>query len=478
MLRSLNTRLLLSYVAVILVCLTLVGLGLLLFVRTSPLWNRATALQLEAAARATMPLLPRPGSEGALTPDQLQLLLEQAAEAQGVRTLLLDENGTVLFDSAGTWTGSEFRWVARRARLSRGPRISGALTLPSGPPWTFVGEVIPDSRGARQIVLFTAPQSRLVLLAWFGENLLPPLIRAGAVALVLSALLALLISRSVAAPLKRVAQAAAAIAQGQIGARAPLSGPTEARSLAHSFNVMAAEVEATQQAQRDFIANVSHELKTPLTAIQGFSQALLDGTAGDPEAARRAAQVIHEEADRMRGMVNELLTLARFDAGQVQMARQRVALQTLLEGCVERLAPQAQAAQVHIDLEAPERVMVVGDRERLAQVFTNLLDNAVAHTPAGGSVRVRVPPPHEAGYVEIAVKDTGSGIPPEALSRIFERFYQVDPSRQRSRGAGLGLAITQEIVEAHGGTITVESVEGEGTTFLVRLPTTRTAPEP
>jgi len=233
---------------------------------------------------------------------------------------------------------------------------------------------------------------------------------------------------------------------------------------------MADQVEATRQSQRDFVANVSHELKTPLTSIQGFSQALLDGTASTPEATARAARIIHDEAERMRRLVDELLILARFDAGQMVMARDPVELGPLLRGCVEKLAPQAQAAGVALALDVPERLFVTGDTDRLAQVFTNLLDNALAHTPAGSKVVLAARPAEDRRAVEVAVADAGEGIPAGVLPRIFERFYQVDKSRRRSRGAGLGLAITKEIVEAHGGTITAESVVGLGTRFTVRLP--------
>ena len=171
----------------------------------------------------------------------------------------------------------------------------------------------------------------------------------------------------------------------------------------------------------------------------------------------------------MRRMVDELLLLARFDAGQMVLARDPIELGPLLQGCVEKLTPQAQAAQVALELDVPERLCVTGDADRLAQVFANLVDNGVAHTPAGGRVTVAACPVDEGSAAQVTVTDTGGGIPADALPRIFERFYQVDKARRRSRGAGLGLAITKEIVEAHGGTISAESVVGLGTRFVVRL---------
>jgi len=320
-------------------------------------------------------------------------------------------------------------------------------------------------------LLFIAPQTRLVLIRWFAENLLPPVIRAGVVASALSVLLAWIISRSVTAPIRRVAGAAEAIARGESGVQATVSGPTEVQALARSFNTMLAQVEAAQRSQQDFVANVSHELKTPLTSIQGFSQALLDGTASTPETVSRAAHIIHEEAKRMRRMVDELLTLARFDAGRFVLAQEPVLLAPLLETCVEMLTPQAQLSGVTLTLSTPpdaESITVIGDRDRLAQVFTNLLDNAITHSPQEGKVTVAMQT--KDAQVVVTVADTGAGIPPEDLPRIFERFYQVDKSRRRKRGVGLGLAITKEVVEAHGGQIAVESIVGMGSRFTIHLP--------
>jgi signal transduction histidine kinase len=445
-----------------------VGLGLFLFTLTSPLWVRAAAVELEVAARWALPALRQAGPLETLPPERLRTLLTRVAEEQKVRVLLLDDRGVVRFDSRGTWEGERLEEVTRVPTVQG--RVQGVFVAPTGGRWAFFGQTMPAPGGSRQVILFA---SRLQMLTWFVENLLPPVAQAGAVALVLSILLALLVSRSVTAPLRRVAGAAEGIARGETGTRAPISGPTEVQGLARSFNTMADQVEATQQSQRDFVANVSHELKTPLTSIQGFSQALLDGTASTPETTARAACVIHEEAERMRRLVDELLLLARFDAGQMVMKRDRVELGPLLRGCAEKLSLQAQAAGVDLTLDVSEGLFVTGDADRLAQVFTNLLDNSVAHTSAGSRVAVAARGMGEEGGVEVTVTDTGAGIPVDELSRIFERFYQVDKARRRSRGAGLGLAITKEVVEAHGGAITAESVVGLGAKFTVRLPAER-----
>jgi len=464
MFRSLNSRLLLSYVIVILVCLLVAGVALLVALRIRQVQQRFIYQRLSDVARVT--IVAARGRDIDL--ERLAPLLRRVDQTRDMRILLLDPRGSVVLDSRDE---SEGQNLLAGARFDRNPEGGqrGSFTDAGGQTWLFVALPWP-APPAPEMLVFAAPQPRGAALVWARENLFSPLLWAGLAALVLSVLLALLISRSIVAPLQRVAGAAEGIARGETGTRAPVSGPAEIQALARSFNTMADQVEAVQQSQRDLVANVSHELKTPLTSIQGFSQALLDGTAREPEAAARAAHIIHAEAAAMHRLVDELLTLARFDAGQMVMARDPVELGPLLRGCIERLAHQAQEASVALELEVPERLFVTGDTDRLAQVFTNLLDNSVAHTPVGGKVTAvacRVDKDHA---VEVTVTDTGEGIPANALSRIFERFYQVDKARQRSRRAGLGLAIIKEIVTAHGGVITVESVVGLGSKFTVRLP--------
>jgi len=233
---------------------------------------------------------------------------------------------------------------------------------------------------------------------------------------------------------------------------------------------MTQRVHDSQQSQRDFVANVSHELKTPLTSIQGFAQAILDGTASTVEARSQAAEVIYDESNRMHRMVLDLLDLARLDAGTADLERAPFNLEALLKSVAERFTPQSREAGVKLVTEIRPLPGFIGDGDRLSQVFTNLVDNALKHTPPGGTVKLNAR--DEGGWVEVSVADSGPGIPPEELSRIFERFYQLDKARKGGpgRGVGLGLAIAREIIQAHGGTISAQSRIGEGSLFVVRLP--------
>jgi signal transduction histidine kinase len=219
------------------------------------------------------------------------------------------------------------------------------------------------------------------------------------------------------------------------------------------------------------VADVSHELKTPLTSIQGFARALLDGTAAAPDDRRRAAEIIQAEAARMHAMVMDLLELARLDAGTAELKMATLDVRLLLHGILERFAPQAARSGIALRLELPPVLPdLAGDADRLAQVFGNLMDNALKFSPPGGVVTLRAAAVR--GRLDFEVQDTGTGIPESALGRIFDRFYQADRARAGGarHGSGLGLAIAREIVHAHGGRISVRSQPGLGTTFIVSLP--------
>jgi signal transduction histidine kinase len=273
----------------------------------------------------------------------------------------------------------------------------------------------------------------------------------------------------VARPLKDVADTADAIARGEHDRIAPTRGPAEVKTLAVAFNEMIRQVNDSQQAQRDFLANVSHDLRTPLTSIQGFSQAIIDGVAANPDAAQKSATIIHAEAARMYRMVEELLDLARIEAGRMTMTRHGVRIGELVGAVGEKLSMVARDRGIHLVTEvAPQMPTIAGDGDRLSQVLTNLVDNAIKHTPMGGVITLRAQT--QDNGVLITVQDTGEGIPFADLPHIFDRFYQVDKSRQRRDGAGLGLTICYEIVQAHGGKLWAESVEREWTRFSVWLP--------
>lgn len=222
--------------------------------------------------------------------------------------------------------------------------------------------------------------------------------------------------------------------------------------------------------RKDFLANVSHELRTPLSMLQGYSEAIVDDIAASPEEHKELAQIIYDESVRMTKLVNELLDLARMEAGHVELHREMIVLRPYLERILRKFSNLARERQIRLQLDLQTRLESIHvDPDRLEQVLINLIDNALRHTPVGGLVVIRVSGNNP---VHFEVSDTGSGIPQEDLPFVFERFYKADKARTRGRagGTGLGLAIAKNIVEAHGGVITVQSKTGEGTTFTIQLP--------
>jgi two-component system sensor histidine kinase ResE len=231
--------------------------------------------------------------------------------------------------------------------------------------------------------------------------------------------------------------------------------------------------------RKDFVANVSHEIRTPLSMVQGYSEALLDDIAASPEQRRELVQVIYDESLRMGRLVNDLLDLARMEAGRLVMDLQQVDVNALMGRVYRKFSVLAKDRGITLTRteEDPSLILQAADSDRLEQVLTNLLDNALRHTASGKSIRLeasRVRSRSGADILEIKVMDEGSGIPPEDLPYVFERFYKADKARKREAGAsggtGLGLAIVKSLIEAHHGTIQVSSELGKGTTFTIRLP--------
>lgn len=504
MFQTLRTRLLLSYIAILLILLVLIGFVLLVFLATRPvstedLTNKLTATLLDVRVLETLRLSLRPGQgqgqgQGANAAflDSFDLsaieqlvtsyLLDESS-ARDVRTLVVDGNGVVSFDSDESFsTGQIMGGISRDPLLQIGrvrlnTVFKGKFTNPDGKQWVYVAQPLRpllEVRSDTQFIMVAAPVPKQTLrqvFGTFGKTFLRPLAQAGLIGLVIAIGLSVLIAGSVARPLQRMSQAARRIAQGDYRQRVRAEGPREVRALAGSFNEMVERVSIAQQTQRDFLANVSHDLRTPLTSVQGFAQAIVDGVASDPASAQHAAQIIYDEAARMHRMVESLLDLARIEAGQMDMRQRAVAPSDLLNAIGESCAVRARDKGLTLTLDiSPDLPRLAGDGDRLAQVFNNLLDNALKHTPPGGQIMLRAHP--AAHGVAVVVQDTGEGIPAADLPLIFERFYQVDKSRRRDRrsGMGLGLAIVRQIVQMHGGSIQVASAVGQGTTFTVWLP--------
>jgi two-component system phosphate regulon sensor histidine kinase PhoR len=225
-----------------------------------------------------------------------------------------------------------------------------------------------------------------------------------------------------------------------------------------------------EQMRKEFVANVSHELRTPLTLIKGFAETLLDGAIHDPDSAHRFVSTIHRNADRLALIIEDLLAISALESGQVVLEKQTLRLHPLVNQVISELQGRPNARPTTIENAIAPEIVACADLQRLQQVLTNLVDNAIKYGREEGEVRIGATVLPDKS-VQISVADNGPGIPPDALDRIFERFYRVDKARSREQGGtGLGLSIVKHIVQVHGGKLWVDSKLGEGSTFYFTLP--------
>jgi len=292
--------------------------------------------------------------------------------------------------------------------------------------------------------------------------------RAALVAGLVAVVLAFIFSRFITGPINALKTSAQRIREGDLSQRVNLDSGDELGELASTFNSMASQREAKEKSRKQLLADVVHELRTPLSIIQGNLEAWRDGVVAPTP---QAVAPVHEEAVLLSRLITDLRDLSLAEAGQLGLAQETTDLGALARSVVSTYAGRAETQGIELGVNVDDGTpAAVVDPGRIRQVLRNLLDNALRHTPSGGGVHVTVRPDGR-GSVVVSVADTGSGIHPDDLPHIFEHFFKTDPSRERSRsGSGIGLAIVKQLVEAHGGTVLVQSAPGQGSTFSFTLP--------
>ncbi|MEX1254821.1 MAG: ATP-binding protein [Dehalococcoidia bacterium] len=510
MLRSLSAQLILAFAFIVVLALAISGAGTLWLLRDQE--REAAEERVGRLAEPVTLALALLGDAGIDQAEKNKAVAEYA-DSFDVRILLVDEFGRVVADTESKLVGTTIDAVADdelqlTSRGSASFRMTGYSTdeedlfLFAAPDDSvavsdrlalvqlFIYQLPPSlSRAQLQAqvdTLITSPDAirflpkpelrplvavpeQEITSAW--RDVIPQLVIAGAAALLASVAAALLVSRSISRPLARMTRAAQEMARGNYDQKLDLRREDEVGRLSQAFDVMAGEVSHSHQMMRDFLANVSHELKTPLTSIQGFSQAMEDGAISSEEEYRDAAHIINEESQRMRGLVDDLIDLSRLESGQAVIERAAVDPGEVLRSSARRFQRQAKEKGVDLGVDLADLPRIEGDGRRLEQVFSNLIDNAIRHTPEGGAVSVRAEAPD--GVVRVTVHNSGSYIPPEDTQRVFERFFQLDRNRSSGNGgSGLGLAIARELVQAHRGSIVAHSDREAGTEFIVALPVT------
>ncbi|HEY5565366.1 MAG TPA: HAMP domain-containing sensor histidine kinase [Rhodothermia bacterium] len=468
---AIGTRLMLSFAGIIVITLALAGTSFVYLLQpyqTRQGLNRLGTLALPLSGQVRM--LETQGS----TPAQIGEFLDDQGRELGVRILLINQNTReVAHDTGRTLEGYNIVLEGER-RATMSWIIEGSVDVPgegilaivlvgpglNAPPERFPRFAQPNTR--QFTVAMAIPQAGLGT-EW--REILPHLGGAALISLIASACVALFIARSISRPVAAVTRAAEGMARGDYNQQIQVRGHDEVARLAATFNVMAEQVSKSTQTLKAFLADVSHELRTPLTTIQGFSQAILDGTASNKEAIAESARIISEDAARMEHLVEDLLELSKIESGQIQLDKRPVDLREIVHGTIARAARRAPDRRIVVNLPSEPQIVDV-DSRRIEQVLDNMVTNAVKHT--GDAEQITVSSTHQGNLVALRVHNTGSFIREADRERIFERFAHGSGD---GTGAGLGLAIAAEITRQHGGRIDLESSPTSGTTFTVLLPT-------
>jgi len=433
LLRSLRAR---EFAAIAIAVLASVGVTLILavvLVRRSVQHEALKALARQAALVATQQPALRAGQQ----PTSLGVFFETQQERLAILPL---PQAAILLPPAGS------------AALRAGRPAQGLVEV-GGRGYLYAAR--PD--GQRAIVLLRA--AKLEASDWHPFTIAFAI--AATVGAALAAIVAFLLAGTVARPIRRVALASRALAAGEQPRLLPVNGPDELASLGKAFNQMAENLAQAGDAERSFLLSVSHELKTPLALIRGHGEALLDGVITVP----KAAGIVVGEAKRLERLVRDLLDLARLNQRTFAVTPQPVDLAQLVDEALVRHEAEARRVGVSLLAETPAPAPAIADPDRIPQVLSNLIENALRSTPAGGAVTVAAEPSR------LTVTDTGPGLAPGDVPRAFERFFLYNRhATNRAVGTGLGLAIVKELTEAMEGTVTVQSVPGQGTRFVVRLP--------
>lgn len=364
------------------------------------------------------------------------------------RIILTDENGTVVADSDESLVGQVY---------SADPR-EGLIVAQVGDR---------DAPGTLYMEPQNPPGAERAMLAGLVKRIGRFLILGLLVAFAASVVLAWFLSRRILTPVTDLRLAVQRLGAGDLSQRVEVKDPGELGDLANAFNTMVGQLQQADATQRQMIADIAHELRTPLSNIRGYVEAIKDKVL-EPDAETIA--VLDGEAVLLSRLVEDLQELSIVEAGQLTLQRQPEDVAQLVAHAADAMRTAASAKEVALSTAVDDELPLVSvDYHRISQVLRNLLDNALAHTPHGGSIAIQARP--QGGFIEVSVTDTGEGIRPEDVPHVFDRFYRADRSRARATGGrGLGLTISKELIEAHGGAIGVESEPGEGSRFWFTVP--------
>ncbi len=377
----------------------------------------------------------------------IQPFVEQWGNLYGQRIILTDDDGIVVADSEADLLGELYD--------------TDSPGMPICAPWQ-AGAI-----GTLHITPKSSSEAELTSLQILFKAIGLFFIWGAMIAVAIALVMTFFLSRRILAPVKALSSAAKRLGGGDFSQRVQVEDRGELGELAGTFNGMASDLERAEQLQRNMVADVAHELRTPLSNIRGYLEAVRDGVI-KPDAD--TIRSLDEEAALLSRLVDDLQELSLAEAGELKLVCQAEDIGELIKQTVAGLQGRATARGLSVSIDIPDRLPAVNiDSRRIGQVLHNLLENALAHTAEGGIISVAAR--QQDSWVEVNVTDTGEGVPPEDLPNIFERFYRVDKSRARATGgSGLGLTIAKRLVEAHGGTIRAQSELGKGSRFSFTVP--------
>jgi len=459
--RSLRTRLFLSYILVGLVPMLIFGGIITEAVERHFVDERMMALRAGATDTAIALIDAEYMTTDRVARQFADMPMQERAGELNSRIIVANHNAYVLFDSGGTWAG----------RTNARPEILAALR---GEVW----EHITDDRGNMTValpvidagavvgavlILHEMTDADQILVSINNQSVFLIMLLGGTVTVFV-----FLISTWLMRPLRRVLTGVNKISDGHLGERISLRGTDEFSALGDAVNTMASRLEQVETARQEFVSNVSHELKTPLSSIKVLSESLLVQDGIDNETYREFFTDINSEVDRMANIVNELLTLVRLDETELPLNIGNFLLNKAVADVVKRLRPLADVRNIEIEIADHRQVNIDGDEMKLNLAISNLIENAIKYGKDGGHVKIIIDADHKSAFLTIA--DNGIGIAEADQGKVFSRFYRVDKARDDQSGTGLGLAITHKTILLHNGSIRLNSKEGEGTTFLARIP--------
>ena len=482
---TLFSRLLTVSLAVILACVGVLSALSYMYLRDNAIQSRMRALKTQArdmaylASRLTSDSFYQSLGKTSATEGYMRWKSRRIYQEYNAYIMVVDRYGKVsLYYSEDTLQDESIKAMPGTEDLAafmelalKGEEVVRETKSAAGPLFTVLVPWVQENSytNTRTVMGFVLIQTAAQTVRAAYSGLIWQTVLAALGIFLLAAVALFFITRQMTRPLTAMAGAASSMARGDFSARASEKGSGEIRRLAETFNSMSEKIETLDITRNQFVANASHELKTPLAAMKVLIESLVYQPDMDKGLRTEFLQDINREIDRLSAIVSDLLTLVRMDAGSVKLAREKLTLQDLVEENRHRLDPMARKRRQELVINIKDPCEMSADKGKMNQVIYNLMENAIKYTQEGGRIVVTLD--RTTRNAVLSVKDNGPGIPQDAIPHIFDRFFRVDKARSRETGGtGLGLSIVRQMVLLHGGTIRVESQEGHGSDFIVELP--------